>query len=170
VIQDEPDDDFILRDDFNRGIGLLAGTGLVYDILIQERHLPQAAIFVDRHPEQIFVLDHLAKPRVREQILLPWRENLRRLAEHENVYCKLSGLVTEADWAAWTLDELRPYLDAALEVFGVERLMAGSDWPVCLLASGYGRWWSTLRSWAAGLSGNERAQIFGETARKVYRL
>ena len=170
VIQDEPDDDFILRDDFNRGIDLLADTGLVYDLLIQERHLPQAATFVRRHPEQIFVLDHLAKPKIRERILQPWRGHLRGLAEHENVYCKLSGLVTEADWDKWTLDDLRPYLDTALEVFGAERLMAGSDWPVCLLASGYERWWSTLRAWAADLSESERAQIFSETASRVYRI
>ena len=145
VVQDEPDDDFILRDDFNRGVAALLDTGLVYDILIYERHLPQAAGFVERHPKQVCVLDHLAKPRIKERILEPWRENLSRLAEHDNVFCKLSGLVTEADWGAWTLDGLRPYLDAALEAFGAERLMAGSDWPVCLLASGYGQWWGALR-------------------------
>lgn len=170
VVQDEPDDHFILREDFNRGVAALLDTGLVYDILIHERHLPQVATFVGRHPEQVFVLDHLAKPRIKERILEPWRENLMRLAEHDNVFCKLSGLVTEADWGAWTLDDLRPYLDVALEAFGVERLIAGSDWPVCLLASGYERWWDTLRDWAADMGEADREKIFGLTAKRVYRL
>jgi L-fuconolactonase len=170
VVQDEPDDGFILREDFNRGVAALLDTGLVYDILIHERHLPQAAKFVERHPEQVFVLDHLAKPRIKDRVVEPWRENLMRLAEHENVFCKLSGLVTEADWGSWTLDDLRPYMDAALEAFGAERLMAGSDWPVCLLASGYGQWWDTLREWAVRLDEDERKQIFGLIAKRVYRL
>lgn len=170
VVQDETDDDFILREDFNRGVAALLDTGLVYDILIHERHLPQAVRFVERHPEQVFVLDHLAKPRIKDRILEPWRENLSRLAEHDNVFCKLSGLVTEADWGAWSLDDLRPYMDAALEAFGAERLMAGSDWPVCLLASGYGRWWGALREWATDLDEVDREQIFGLTAKKVYLL
>jgi L-fuconolactonase len=170
VVQDEPDDDFILREDFNRGVAALLDTGLVYDILIHERHLPQAVRFVKRHPEQAFVLDHLAKPRIRDGILEPWRENLMRIAEHHNVSCKLSGLVTEADWGYWSLDDLRPYMDAALEAFGAERLMAGSDWPVCLLASGYGRWWGALREWAADMDEADREQIFGLTAKRVYRL
>ncbi|HZL27163.1 MAG TPA: amidohydrolase family protein [Acidobacteriaceae bacterium] len=170
VVQDEPDDDFILGEDFNRGVAALVGTGLVYDILIHERHLPQAVRFVERHREQAFVLDHLAKPRIRDGILEPWRENLMRLAEHDNVSCKLSGLVTEADWGYWSLDDLRPYMDAALEAFGAERLMAGSDWPVCLVASDYGRWWETLREWAAGMREADREQIFGLTAKRVYRL
>jgi L-fuconolactonase len=170
VIQDEPDDDFILGDDFNRGIDALLDTGLVYDILIHERHLPQAAAFVARHPQQTFVLDHLAKPRIRTTELHPWQDNLRRLAAHENVYCKLSGLVTEADWATWTLDDLRPYLDAALDAFGPDRLMAGSDWPVCLLASSYKRWWSALHQWCIGLKPHECEQILGATARRAYHL
>jgi L-fuconolactonase len=170
VIQDEPDPNFILRDDFNRGIGALRGTGLVYDILIHEQHLPQAAAFVARHPEQSFVLDHLAKPKVRTHELEPWRTNLKRLATHRNVACKLSGLVTEADWAGWTPKDLHPYLDAAVDAFGLQRLMAGSDWPVCLLASSYERWWSTLFAWAQQFSTQERSEIFGGTAGAVYRL
>ncbi len=169
VVQDEPDD-FILGAAFNRGVRAMRGTGLVYDILIHERHLPQAARFVGMHPEQVFVLDHLAKPRIREGELEPWRANLKRLAAAGYVSCKLSGMVTEADWERWTLEDLRPYLDAALEAFGAERLMAGSDWPVCLLASEYERWWEALRTWAAPLGEAERAAIFGGTAKRVYRL
>jgi L-fuconolactonase len=170
VIQDEPDDNFILRQDFNEGIAQLRDHGLTYDILIHERHLPQATEFVKRHPEQIFVLDHLAKPLIQKRILHPWSERLQRLAESPNVYCKLSGLVTETDWTTWTLEDLRPYMDAALDAFGAERLMAGSDWPVCLLASSYQRWWSTVREWLQGVSSAQRDLILGETARRVYKL
>jgi L-fuconolactonase len=170
VVQDEPDDNFILGAAFNRGVRAMQGTGLVYDILIHERHLPQAATFVGMHPEQAFVVDHLAKPRIRAGELEPWRANLRQLAAAGDVSCKLSGMVTEADWERWTLEDLRPYLDAALKAFGAERLMAGSDWPVCLLASGYERWWEALRTWAAPLREAEREAIFGGTAKRVYRL
>jgi L-fuconolactonase len=170
VIQDEPDDNFILREDFNLGIASLLGTGLVYDILIHERHLPQAARFAALHPQQAFVLDHLAKPKIAAAEIEPWRTNLFALAANPNVTCKLSGLVTEADWAAWTLDDLRPYLDAALAAFGPDRLMAGSDWPVCLLASGYMRWWETLREWMSDLDVQHQEMILGETAKRVYRL
>lgn len=170
IVQDEPDDDFILREDFGRGVAALLDTGLVYDLLVHERHLPQTVEFVRRHPEQAFVLDHLGKPKVGAGEIEGWREQIMRLAECGNVSCKLSGLVTEADWANWTLDDLRPYLDVALEAFGAERLMAGSDWPVCLLASGYERWWATLEAWAEPLTDVQREQIFGGTAQRVYRL
>lgn len=170
VVHDEPDDDFLLRDDFNAGVAALAEFGLVYDILVFERHLPRTISFVDRHPRQVFVLDHLAKPRARENELEPWRTNLRRLAERENVYCKLSGLATEADWQTWTPDSLRPYLDAALETFGPRRLMFGSDWPVCLLATDYRSWHEVVEEYCGRLSAAEQTRIFGETAREAYRL
>ena len=170
VIQDEPDDGFILRESFNKGIAAMLGSGLVYDILIHERHLPQAAECVRRHPEQVFVLDHLAKPKIRAGELQPWKKNLTQLASHDNVFCKVSGMATEADWTAWTLDDLRPYLDAAVEAFGSMRLMAGSDWPVCLVASEYKRWWDTLREWAECLDAAGRDALFGDTASRVYRL
>src|SRR5439155_18071345 len=112
VVQAEPDDEFILRPDFNAGIRELARKGLVYDILIYERHLPAIVKFVDLHPNQIFVLDHLAKPRIKQQALDPWRANLFELAKRENVYCKLSGMVTEAEWKNWSPADLRPYADA----------------------------------------------------------
>ena len=170
VIQDEPDDNYILRADFNVGVAQLADAGLAYDILIHARHLPQASEFVSRHPRQSFILDHCAKPDVRAGRLDPWRDNLDRLAEHPNVCCKLSGLVTEADWAAWTEEEITPVLDHALGAFGAERLMAGSDWPVCLLASSYKRWWQTLFGWAGSLAPEQQALVLGGNARRVYRL
>jgi L-fuconolactonase len=140
IVQGEPDDRFLLRDDFNRGIDALEAFDLAYDILIYERQLPAAIEFVDRHPRQRFVLDHIAKPRIRDGAISPWRENLRELARHENVWCKLSGVATEADFKHWTEAQLRPYIDAAIEAFGSRRMMFGSDWPVCLAAISYADW------------------------------
>jgi len=170
VIEAEPDDQFILRDDFNRGIKALAPTGIVYDILIYEKHLPATIQFVDRHPNQIFVLDHIAKPRIKEHLLEPWRANIKELAKRDNVYCKLSGMVTEADWNHWTIADLKPYAETVLEAFGAHRLMFGSDWPVCLLACDYGKLFATAQHLASQLSANERDQIFGGVAGKVYSL
>jgi L-fuconolactonase len=170
VVQDEPDDDFILGDEFNTGVAALADYRLAYDILIFERQLPQAIAFVDRHPAQVFIVDHLAKPRVRDYQLEPWRTNLRALAEREHVYCKLSGLVTEADHTAWTEPQLLPYLETALEVFGPQRLMFGSDWPVCLLASSYRAWYELVERFAARLTAKEQVRVLGGTAVEAYRL
>jgi L-fuconolactonase len=170
VVQSEPDDDFILGSAFNRGIDALRPTGLVYEILVYERQLPQVIRFVDAHPDQIFVLDHLAKPRIREQILFPWRERIHDLARRENVFCKISGMVTEADWRAWTDADLRPYLDTVFDTFGADRLMMGSDWPVCLLATGYAQWFSLLERYTSSMSEHEREQFSGGTATRVYRL
>ena len=170
VVQDEPDDQFILRDDFNAGIRALADYGLVYDILIFERHLPQAIEFVDRHPNQRFVLDHLAKPRAKEHQREPWRTNIHRLAERENVFCKLSGLVTEADWTDWTDEQLSVYLETVLDAFGPQRVMFGSDWPVCLLATTYARWYDVVARFCEKLSADEQDRIFGGTAVEAYGL
>jgi len=170
VIQDELDDQFILRDDFNSGIGLLKRYSLVYDILIYEKHLPAAISFVDRHPSQIFVLDHIGKPRIRAGEIEPWRTNLQSLARRENVFCKLSGLVTEADWKHWQIADLRPYLDVVLGAFGARRLMVGSDWPVCLLASTPKKWFCTLKEFLRPLSVSEQDMILGGVASKVYSL
>ena len=170
VLQDEPDDRYALRDDFNRGVALLKDFGLVYDVLIYERQLPPATEFVDRHPGQRFVLDHIAKPRVREGVLSPWRENLRALAKRENVYCKLSGVATEADWANWTPEDLRPYVEVALDAFGPRRLMFGSDWPVCLVACGYGQWHRLVTEFISRLPPDEQRRVMGETAADAYGL
>jgi L-fuconolactonase len=170
VIQGEKDENYILREDFNSGIRALQGSGLVYDILIYERHLPQTIEFVDEHPEQVFVLDHVAKPLIAAGRMEPWAERMRELGKRDNVWCKVSGMVTEADWMVWSAEGLRPYLDVAVEAFGVERLMAGSDWPVCLVASGYARWFEVLREYFAEFSEAERDAVFGGTAVEVYGL
>jgi L-fuconolactonase len=170
VVHDEPDENYILREDFNRGIRALEKTGLVFDILIFERHLPQTIEFVDRHPNQRFVLDHVAKPKIREGVLEPWSTHIKELARRENVSCKVSGMVTEADWKRWRLEGLRPYLDVVVEAFGPRRLMAGSDWPVCLVACGYKQWFDALEEYFADFSQQERAAIFAETAERVYGL
>ena len=170
VIQSEPDDDFILRSDFNRGINTMLSSGLVYEILIYQRHLPQTIKFVDAHPNQIFVLDHIAKPRIRERILSPWREHILDLARRDNVFCKVSGVATEGDWQAWTEGDFRPYLDTVFDAFGPTRLMMGSDWPVCLLAVQYSRWFRLLDDYTAKLSEHERDQFGGGTAIRTYGL
>lgn len=170
VVQDEPDDDFLLRDDFNRGVEACLNAELVYDILIFERHLPQAIQFVDRHPTGQFVLDHLAKPLVANRQIDPWRTRLSELARRDNVICKLSGVVTEDNWQTWSLDSIRPYLDAAIEAFGPSRLMFGSDWPVCLLAAEYSAWIEAMQQWAAPLSEDEKQSLFSRTAIDTYQL
>jgi L-fuconolactonase len=170
VVQDEPDVAFLLRSDFNAGISLLRQYDLVYDILIFERQLPAAISFVDRQPAQVFVLDHIAKPRIRDGALEPWRSYIRELARRENVSCKLSGMVTEADWAHWRPQDLQPYFDVVLDAFGPNRLMAGSDWPVCLLATTYKNWFSTLREFISPLSVTEQDLILGGVATHVYSL
>lgn len=170
VLQTEPDDHYMLRDDFNRGIDRLLEFGLVYDILIFERHLPQAIRFVDRHSNQVFVLDHIAKPRIRDHAVSPWRENLRVLAERPNVYCKISGMVTEADYNNWTKEDLAPYFDTVVQAFGPQRLMFGSDWPVCLVATTYREWFNLVFERIASFSEAERDAILGGTAVRAYRL
>ena len=170
IIQDEPDENYLDRPDFNRGIASLKGSHLVYDILIFERQLAAAIRFVDRHPNQVFVLDHMAKPRIREGMMEPWRSNLSELARRENVYCKLSGLVTEAVWKMWSEEDLRKYVEVALAAFGPRRMMVGSDWPVCLLATTYGEWFDTVGRLISPLSATEKERILGGTAIEVYRL
>ena len=170
VLQDEADPDFAARPDFNRGIAALRGPGLAYDILVYERQLPAAIALVDRHPDQVFVVDHLAKPRIRDGVASPWRERMRELARRPNVCCKLSGMVTEADLRAWTRATLQPYVDVVLEAFGPSRVMVGSDWPVCLAACSYSRWLGTVRELCSGLSDTERDEVLGGTARRAYGL
>ena len=170
VLHDEADDRYMLREDFNRGIACLKQFDLRYDLLIFERHLPQTIEFVDRHPHQIFILDHIAKPRIHEQMMEPWRSNMRELARRENVYCKISGMVTEADWHSWSEAQLWPYMETVLSTFGAERLMFGSDWPVLNLASDYGAWIEVVKRAIDKLSPHERQQIMAKTAIEAYGL
>jgi L-fuconolactonase len=170
VIEAEEDENYILRADFNAGMVAMQGSGLVYDLLVREHQLPQTIEFVDEYPDQVFVLDHMAKPKIGAGVLEPWATNMRELGLRENVWCKVSGLATEADWKSWSLETLRPYLDVAVDAFGPERLMVGSDWPVCLLATGYAKWFDVLREYFAGFSETERDAIFGGTAVNVYQL
>ncbi len=170
VIQGEPDPDFILRADFNRGIEQLKKQNLVYDILVLESQLPNTIKFVDLHPDQIFVLDHIAKPLIGRNELSPWRERILELARRENVHCKLSGMVTEADFQDWTDTQLHPYFEVVLEAFGPERLLFGSDWPVCLVATTYLDWVNLVRREITALSQFEQNQIMGGNAERIYKL
>jgi L-fuconolactonase len=170
VVQDEADDQFILGDAFNKGIRRLKAYDLVYDILIYERQLGPSIEFVDRHPDQVFVLDHVAKPRIGDQIMEPWRAQMFELAKRENVYCKLSGMATEANWQNWTKDDLWPYAEVAMEAFGPTRMMFGSDWPVARLAVEYGDWVGLCREFISTLSDSEQAMIEGEVAIRAYDL
>ena len=169
VVQGEPDG-FLDGEAFNRGIQALQAQGLVYDVLIFERQLEEAIRFIDRHPNQVFVLDHIAKPQIKIDQLDPWQTNIRELAKRENVSCKLSGMVTEADFENWTEQQLRPYLDTVLAAFGPDRLMFGSDWPVCLVASAYKRWHDLICEYIQPLSSDEQAAIMGDTAIRAYKL
>ena len=170
VLQDEPDDEYALREDFNRGVAQLKDYSLAYDILIYERQLPAAIGLVDRHPDQVFVLDHVAKPRIRDGEMDTWKTNIRELARRENCYCKISGMVTEANRDRWSGDDLQPYFDTVLEAFGPNRMMFGSDWPVCLLACDYRHWYHLVDELTAMLSEEEQARIWGETAEEAYGL
>ena len=133
VVHDEPDDNFMLLPDFRRGIAQLREFGLTYDLLLFPRHLPAAVKLVEEFPEQPFVLDHIAKPVIRDRQISPWKEDLHVPARFENVYCKLSGMVTEAAWKGWHSEDFRCYMDIVIQAFGTDRVMIGSDWPVCTL-------------------------------------
>ena len=161
---------FMTQEALHDGVALLEGAGLTYDLGLWPPQLPAAATFVDRHPRQVFVVDHFAKPFIGARELEPWSRDLRALARRPNVYCKLSGLATEADHERWSLDDLRPYMDVVLEAFGPRRLMFGSDWPVCTLAASYQRWVETVEALLSGSSAEERDRIWGGTAIEVYRL
>jgi len=169
VVQAEPQG-FLDREDLNRGIRAMRETRLVYDLLIAEHQLDETIRFVDGHPQQIFVLDHIAKPKIAAGELDPWRTRIEELSKRSNVFCKISGMVTEDSWSHWSIESLRPYLDTVVRAFGPDRLMAGSDWPVCLVATHYAQWWQILRNYFADFSDDQRAQIFGATATTIYNL
>ncbi len=169
VVHDEPDDDFILRPDFNTGIRNLAKYGLRYDILIFWKHLPQTIRFVDMHPEQPFIVDHIAKPRIRKDAFdAEWAAGIRELATREHVSCKLSGVLTEVRDGSWDIDLIRPYFETVLEAFGPHRLMFGSDWPVCLLRSSHAEWTHLAAELTKDLSADEQAAFWGGNASRIY--
>ena len=170
IVQAEPDDRFLLRPDFCRGIARLEQFDLAYDILIYARHLPVAAEFVERFPRQRFVLDHLAKPPIRSSEIKSWADGIRRLAAFPNVFGKLSGLVTEADWQHWKPPEIAPYLDIAFECFGANRLMVGSDWPVCLVAAEYTQVMDVVKNYLDRQSAQVRDAVLGGNAQRFWRL
>ena len=169
IVQAEPDG-FLEDPAFLAGVGRLEHHALAYDILVYARQLPAAVCFARRFPRQRFVLDHLGKPDVRGGGFAAWRRDLDTLATMPNVWCKLSGLVTEADWVSWTPAELRPYLDAAIEAFGPSRVMIGSDWPVCLVAAAFGDAFALVTGAIAEYSADERARMLGGNAQAFWRI
>lgn len=169
-VQAEPDPRWLLRPEVLRGLTAVAGAGLAYDLVILPHQLPAATRAAALLPGLAFVLDHLGKPPIATDERHPWARDIRAFAALPNTYCKLSGMVTEAAWDAWTTSDLRPYADTALDAFGPDRLMFGSDWPVCTLAATYAAVVDAARTLTAELTGTEEAQIFGGTATRAYRL
>jgi L-fuconolactonase len=170
VVHDEPDDQFMLREDFVRGIGLLAEFGLTYDLLLFPKHLPVACELAKQFSGQRFVLDHIAKPLIKDGILEPWATDLRKLAAFPNVFCKVSGMVTEANWRVWQPSDFAPYLDVVFGAFGVKRIMIGSDWPVCTVSADYGQVMSIVMDYIHQFSFDEQKMVLGENARSFYEI
>ena len=170
VVQSEPDPNFMLLPEFQRGISALHHFGFTYDILVFPNQLPAAIELAKNFSHQKFVLDHIAKPYVKEKKITSWAAHIKELAQHENVYCKVSGIITEADWGNWSYEELVPYLDVVFEAFGVDRIMFGSDYPVCLLAGTYSEVKAIVTSYTAQLSEQDQQKIFNNNATVFYNL
>ncbi len=170
IVHDEADDRFMLGGSFLDGLALLNQTKLTYDLLLYPRHLRVAIDVVKRFPEQPFVLDHISKPFIKDGILEPWASEIRELASYDNVWCKVSGMVTEAAWKTWTQDDYLPYLDVVFDCFGIDRLMLGSDWPVCTLSGSYSEVVGIVRSYIEALSDEDKDKIMGANATAFYRL
>lgn len=170
ITQDEPDDDFIIRPDVRRGLGVLQTHGVPFDLLFFVKHLKHAATLAREFPDLPMVVDHLAKPRIKDAALDDWIDNFRAAAQFPNVFCKLSGMVTEADWQNWQPADLKPYVETALECFGPQRCMYGSDWPVCELAGSYQQVHAALVETLGPLGESELDAIFGGTATNFYGL
>ena len=170
VAQAEKDDRFLAREDFVKGVAQLRQFGFTYDILVYARQLPAAIELVSRLPEQRFVIDHIAKPEIKAKKTEPWAAQIREIAQNKNVFCKVSGMVTEADWRNWKPEDFKPYLDVGFEAFGADRLMFGSDWPVCLVAASYREVKQHVEDYVKGYSQADKDKIFGGNAEKFYRL
>jgi L-fuconolactonase len=169
VVQAEPDD-FMLGSDFQNGISHLYEYGFVYDILVFPTQLNASIALAEKFPDQQFVLDHIAKPYIKDKKIDGWAEGIKNLAMSPNVQCKVSGMVTEADWTNWKEEDFTPYLDVVFEAFGVDRVMYGSDWPVCLVASEYNRMLNILENYISKYSEEDKAKIMGENAVRFYSL
>lgn len=168
VVHDEPDDQFMLRPEFLRGIGKLHGYGMTYDLLLFPKHLPVAVEVVKQFPEQPFVLDHIAKPFIKDGGMSPWYRDIAELASFPNVYCKVSGMVTEAAWRAWNKRDFRPYLDIVFDAFGEDRLMFGSDWPVCLLGGDYAEVVQLVTDYLGDQGAETMEKVMGSNAARFY--
>ncbi len=169
IVQAEPDG-FLDQSSFRKGIKLLRDFNFTYDVLIYSRQLPEASRFVKEFPDQNFVIDHIAKPVISKHEWEPWAKGMTEIAQCENVYCKISGMVTEANWSMWTQETFKPYLDVIFEKFGTKRIMYGSDWPVCLVAANYDQQLSIVQNFIAHLSQSERMAVMGGTAKLFYNL
>jgi len=170
LVESEPDDDWLIQPAVLSGLRQLSRYGLSYDLLVHTRHLKYVPQVVESVPDLAFVIDHLAKPPIAKNEIKQWSEELKPLASYSNVHCKLSGLVTEANWTSWKPDDLRPYVEYALELFGSDRLMFGSDYPVCLLAASYDRVLDAFQEILEPLSDADREKIFSNNAAKFYRF
>jgi L-fuconolactonase len=170
IAQAEPNDQFLVGRDFTNGISLLREYGFAYDILIYPKQLPAAIELAARFPEQRFVVDHLAKPLIKDGCREPWASYVRTISQNANVFCKVSGLVTEADWLHWKPEDIDPYLDVVFEAFGPERLMFGSDWPVCLLAASYRQVKQLIETYVEAHAAQYKENIFGGNAIRFYGL
>ena len=170
VVQDEPEDNFVLKHDFQHGISCLAQFDLTYDVLIYPRQLPAALRLAENFPDQPFVIDHLAKPLIKDAVLEPWASEIRDLATHPHVMCKISGMITEAKHNRWEAAEFGPYLDVVLNAFGPDRLMFGSDWPVALLSGSYQQVYDLVQDYIRPLGPEVERKVFGENASQFYGL
>ncbi|WP_026994962.1 amidohydrolase family protein [Flectobacillus major] len=170
IVQGETDPDFMLRPKFKAGITELGAYDFTYDILIYHYQLDQALRFVKLFPEQKFILDHIAKPDIKSGEYATWQTEIKKLALNQNVYCKVSGMVTEGEWTGWKPSDFKVYLDTVLKAFGPERLMFGSDWPVCLVAAQYDEMLQIVTDYIGSLTHLEQRKIMGETAQKIYNL
>jgi len=170
IVQAEPDNEFLLRKDFCNGIKALKDFNFTYDILIYPQHLEAALKFVNLFPDQRFVIDHMAKPLIKKGELEGWQKEMRELASFENVFCKVSGMVTEGNWSSWKEADFKPYLDSVFEFFGTSRVMYGSDWPVCLLAASYKSQLGIIENYLASFSEPEKSDVMGGNAQRFYNL
>ncbi|RZA01804.1 MAG: amidohydrolase [Sphingobacteriaceae bacterium] len=170
VLQGEPQRDFMLNPEFLNGISLLNKYNFTYDILVFPDQLKFAKQFAEKFPEHRFVIDHIAKPFIKDNILEGWKEDMEAIAEHKNVYCKISGMVTEAKWDSWKKNDFYPYMDVVANAFGTDRVMFGSDWPVCLVAAQYGEVLDIVKDYFSGYSDAEKEKVFGGNAIEFYSL